>query len=110
MRKTIAIALAALPLAGCLANPQGLRAEFTSVSGRPVDARTLAFAKKRCEERFEGIGTNQAMAYGIENVDITGLIDDAKACMRRHGIVITGWRQKDGRLTPYPVWPRYMDY
>ncbi|MCA1404677.1 hypothetical protein I6F26_10250 [Ensifer sp. IC3342] len=110
MKKALIAALAALPLAGCIANPEGLRAEFSTISGKPVPPKTLAYAARRCDERFQGIGTNQAMAYGLENVDVTGLIDDAKACMRRHGIVVKGWRQKDGRLTPYPVWPKYMDY
>lgn len=40
------------------------------------------------------------MAYGLENVDVTGLIVDAKACMRRHGVVIKGWRQRTAGSPP----------
>ncbi|WP_234836293.1 hypothetical protein [Sinorhizobium meliloti] len=67
MRKALLTVFAALPLAGCIANPQGLKPEFASVSGGPVPANMLAHAKARCEESFQGIGTNRAMAYGFES-------------------------------------------
>lgn len=107
--KTI-LGLAALAaVAGCDPNnPENLKAEFRAASGGPVDKATLKVAYRLCSERYAGLMQTERAVYGPYS-DWTGLIDDAKACMLRHGVRVMGWRQKDGRLTTYPISPKWLE-
>lgn len=113
MKKLLAVFAALLPLAACqtssMFNPDGAKAEFASVNGGPVSKPVFANALKLCNERFTGLANTEYALYGPYG-EWTDLIDDAKGCMRRHGVIVKGFRQRDGRLTAYPISPKYLDY
>jgi hypothetical protein len=90
-------------------NPENLKVEYDSADGGPAKPAVFKAAFKLCGERYAGLYRTESNLYGAYG-DWTGLIDDAKSCMLRHGIRINGWRQRDGRLTAYPISPKYLDY
>jgi hypothetical protein len=109
--KSILGLVAFAAVAGCNPiNPDGAVAEMRDAkTGGPVNRATFAVAYKLCNERATGLYRTEDALYGPYK-DVTGIIDDAKACMLRHGVRVLGFRQKDGRLTRYPIWPKYLDY
>lgn len=109
LKLTALVVLAAL--AGCNAiNPDGAVAEMRDAkTGGAINPATFKVAYKLCNERATGLYRTESTLYG-PYADVTGIIDDAKACMLRHGVRVLGFRQKDGRLTRYPIWPKYLDY
>jgi len=104
MRAAI-ILLAMLPLAGCMT----AKAEYASPSGGKVNQATLKVAASRCNERYSHLAASEDYLYGPYG-DYDALVDDAKACMLRQGVRVTGFRQKDGRLTAYPNQPKWTEY
>lgn len=105
MKKLLAIA-ALIALAGC--QETGVP-EFTAPDGGKVNPAVYKVARARCNEQYARRYAIQQQLYGPYG-DYVQLIDDAKACMLRQGVRVTGFRQKDGRLTEYPNQPKWMEY
>ena len=105
MKRLLAIA-ALIALGGC--QQMGV-AEFTAPDGGKVNPAVYKVARARCEEQYNHRYANQQRLYG-QYGDYVQLIDDAKACMLRQGVRVTGFRQKDGRLTQYPNQPKWIEY
>lgn len=107
MKKLLIITTVAatLPLAGC----QKWDAVLTAPNGGPVNPAVLKIAKARCNEQYRNAYANEDILYGPYK-DHTGLIDMAKACMLRQGVLVVGFRQPDGRIEAYPDVPKWMTY
>jgi len=101
-----AIIAATTLLAGC---NQKWGAVFRAPNGGPVNPAVLQVAKARCNEQYRHSYANADILYGPYK-DHTGLIDRAKACMLRQGVLVVGFRQPDGRIEAYPDMPKWMTY
>lgn len=96
------ITVAALALAGCTTG----QAEFASLPGEgKLSQATLIRAQGYCKMRANDTINRMVMQYGAEATLIAGqgeIIEDTKACFASQGVVVKGWRQKDGSLTSSP--------
>src|SRR5262245_13204059 len=109
MKKILIVAISALPL-GCAAVG---KPEFEAASGGKVDPATYKVAAARCNEQWRKRKATVdflSAYYGSYYITDDDLRRDAEACMLRQGVRVTGYRQKDGRLTEYPHQPKWMDY
>jgi hypothetical protein len=94
-----------LALVGC----QKWDVVVTAPNGGPVNPAVYKTARARCNEQYQNRYATESYLYG-EFGDYVGLIDDAKACMLRHGVRVVGFRQPDGRIEAYPNVPKWMTY
>lgn len=110
MKRTTFAALAVLPLlAACQPGMNLHGAEFAAMDGGKLDRATFLDAGRKCNEQYEHLVAIESQLYGPYG-DWTGLVDQAKACMARHGVKVVGFRQKDGRLEAYPNVPKWSTY
>lgn len=90
--------LAASTLAGCVTG----QAEFAALPGTGKLTQTrLVQAQGYCKMMTQN-RVDTFAATGNSLAAVPGLVDYAKACYVSQGVVVTGFRQKDGRLTQSP--------
>jgi hypothetical protein len=101
MQKLIIVAAtltATVMVAGCVTG----QAEFAALPGTGKLTQTrLTQAKGYCQMMAQ----NRVDLYAVTGQSLAaapGLVDHAKACFASQGIRVTGFRQKDGRLTQSP--------
>lgn len=94
----IAVLAAALPLAGCVTG----QAEFAALPGeRKLTQAQLIRAQGYCKMRMNDQIGRMVARYGAEATLIAGqgaLVEDATACFASQGVMVKGFRQKDGSL------------
>jgi hypothetical protein len=87
-----------LALAGCVTG----QAEFAALPGTGKLTQTrLVQAQGYCRMMMQN-RVDLYAATGNSLAAVPGLVDHAKACYASQGIRVTGFRQKDGRLTQSP--------
>ncbi|MBZ9653830.1 hypothetical protein [Phyllobacterium lublinensis] len=100
MNRLLILAASMLPLAGCV---QG-QAEFSALPGQPkLTQAKLMQAKGYCQMRMSDQVDRQIARYGaLVGPNPIALVDDAKACFMSQGVLITGFRHKDGSVHQNP--------
>jgi len=86
---SITLGVALLALSGCMTG----QAEYESLSGGQVQSMKLKQAQATCR-----MHARQAIATGAVTTP-DELIADSKDCLFLQGVLIKGFRQKDGTLT-----------
>lgn len=101
MKKYLTL-LPLLALAGCVTG----QAEFAALPGEgQLSQATLIRAQGYCKMRANDTINRMVVQYGAEATLIAGqgeIIEDTKACFASQGVMVKGWRQKDGSLTSSP--------
>jgi hypothetical protein len=97
MTRLLALAVLALPLAGCVTG----HPEFAALPNTgPLTDTRLTMASAQCHLQYNAKVDADINAGAIP--DINGLVDNMKLCYLTQGIQLTGWRKPNGRLDPSP--------
>lgn len=112
----LALVASAAILAGCVADPINQtrgKPHYTRISDNqpvPITDPALQPVRKGCMARYQAITTTNGNLYGSASwVFAAEEIDDAKNCFYRHGYRLA-YQQPNGKLTPYPIHDKRLDY